>query len=85
MYIFKNKVDFLFEGPDSLGENCALAISGVPRYNPISSGSSTGRGGEPRIYFRKLPMARSTGERAKRAYIVRGPGPALGPWKLYHF
>ena len=32
-----------------------------------------------------LPTARSAGVRAKRAYIGRGPGPALGPWKLLYF
>ena len=44
-----------------------------------------GQGGAQAKFFRDLPTARSDGERAKRAYIGGGPGPALGPWKLLYF
>ena len=44
-----------------------------------------GQGGAPEILSEILPTKRSEVGRAKRANIGRGPGPALGPWKLLHF
>ena len=41
--------------------------------------------GGPSFFLLKLPTARSASKRAKRAYIGRGPGPTLGPWKPLHF
>ena len=35
--------------------------------------------GGQEIFCRKLPTAHGAGQRAKRAYVGRGPGPALGP------
>ena len=48
-------------------------------------GADPGFGRGARHFFWDLLTVRSTGVRAKLAYIGRGPGPTLGPWKLLHF
>ena len=43
-------------------------------------------GGGPRQFIWEMAMSQITRVRVKGANIIgRGPGPALGPWKLLHF